>query len=201
MRKVLVPAILVVAAVAVVLVLRSTSSGPSSPVSATPAASGAGDPAAAEREAARQRLQLVEQQMKQAMEKAPHVRKAAISGPERRPGESQGFYEERQRAVAEFNHFTRDANLTPDQAQALAGILADAQDTWRNGLAAAHRVQPQALGAEMADPVLSQLILSINDDVQRAAREVVPPASAAILHSYFPSMLPYVRTQAIDTPK
>jgi hypothetical protein len=199
MRKVVIPVALLVAAGAAVLVLRSPAPGPS-PAPAPPP-SGAAEPGAPEREVARQKLQLVEQQMKQALDKAPRVRKAVISGTERRPGEPEVFYEERKRAVTEFNHFTRDANLTPDQAQAVAGIIADAQDTWRNGLAAAHRSQPEAPGSEMADPVLSQLILSINDDVLRSAREVVPPASAAILQSYFPSMLPFVRTQAVETQK
>lgn len=184
------------AGAALVLLGRSTSHEADRPAAPTVSA-GAQDtaaPAEAAREEARQKLAQVER----ALANVPQPRKVKISGSERRPGESQAFYEERQRAIAEFNHFARDASLAPEQVQAVAGIIADAQDMWRNGLAAAHRTQPEAPGAEMADPVLSQLMLSINEDAQRALREHAPPAQAAIIHSYFPTMLSYVRTQAFE---
>lgn len=199
MRKVipLVAVVLAGAGVAFVLLGRGAESTGKSEAPASPVAAAPAPPAVAAAEEAREKLA----QVQRALENVPRPRKVTLSGPDRRPGESQAFYEERQRAIAEFNHFVRDGNLAPAQVEAVAGIIADAQETWKNGLAAAHRAQPEAPGAEMADPALSQLLTSLNEDAHRALREVVPPAQAPIVQSYFPSMLSYVRTQAFDTGK
>jgi hypothetical protein len=123
------------------------------------------------------------------------------SSPERRAGEPEVFYQERKRALLEFERFAGNARLTPAEQESMMQIFADAQDTWRLGLEKLGRRQPEAPGSEMADPLLTALFQPINEEAMRRARGVIDPARAAVLQSFIPTVLPYVRTQTFETIK
>ena len=114
---------------------------------------------------------------------------------ERRGGDSDEVISERTRAIAEFRHLVTAAKLTPDSEQALMRVFADAQENWRLALEQAGRKQPDSPSAVMADPVLAPIYTGIYDDAMRAARAQLPPNQGAILHSFVPTLLPYLRTR------
>jgi hypothetical protein len=196
--------VLALAAVALVLLWPRRAAPPSPPPaevtegeSKPPAAAAASDP---ERERARKKLL----EVKAALEKVPAMPAGAlvVEAPlSPRPGESPAFFEERKRAVAEFHHLVQDAHLSPDAEQALMRILADAQENWRLALESVGRKQPEAPGAEMADPVLQQLFLPINEEVMRSARALLDPPRAAVLQSYLPTSLSYLRTRPFESAR
>ena len=120
------------------------------------------------------------------------------SSAERRPDEPEAFFQERTRALAEYQRFIRDAQVPPERDEALRRIIVDAQDNWVLALKAARKPQPLAPGGEMADPVLSQVFVALDQDFRQSARQALTDNQAAIFQSEVPSVLPFLRTRAFE---
>jgi len=170
------------------------SAGEPSAVTPSAEAPSAGPGAAAPRDPQLEQARLQVAQMKTALSAVKAAPRVEVRE-ERRPGESDELFGERTRAIAEFRHLVSVAKLAPDREQALMRVFADAEENWRLALEQAGRKQPDSPSAVMADPVLGPIYTGIYDDAMRAARAQLPPNQGAILHSFVPTLLPYLRTR------
>jgi hypothetical protein len=153
--------------------------------------------AAAPRDPQLEQARLHLEQMKTALSTVQVAPRVEVKE-ERRPGESDELFTERTRAIAEFRHLITAGKVPPDREQALMRVFADAQENWRLALQQAGRQQPDSPSAVMADPVLAPIYTGIYDDAMRAAKAQLEPNQAAILHSFVPSLLPFVRTRPFE---